>query len=239
MIKILDCTTRDGGHNTNWEFTPDFIINLMDRLNKSGITYYEIGYRNHFDNSGKGQFYNCSPEFLKKYYSVKGNLKLCIMTDTKRFSIEDFPGSEKDYIDYIRIACHPNRIKETLDIAKNLHYRGYGIFVQLMDISNITEEGLIALYCWQYKDIIESLYFADSYGTLYPQDIEKYYNKLKSLGYKKISFHGHNNIQMALQNSLKAIELGAHSIDTTEDGIGRCGGNLNRTELLDSLKIKQ
>lgn len=238
MVKILDCTTRDGGHNTNWEFSDLFVYNLINDLNAQNCSYYEIGYRNHFDNDNKGRFYNCFPELLKNFYKNKGKLKIGVMTDTKRFSYDDFLTANNDYLDFVRIACHPDKIEKTLNIAYELHLRGYKIFVQLMDISNVDEEGYFALLSWQHKDILESLYFADSYGTLYPQDVEKYYNKLKMLGYEKISFHGHNNIQKALENSLKAIELGAYSVDVTLDGIGRCGGNLDSAELFRHIELK-
>lgn len=236
MVKILDCTTRDGGHTTNWEFEDQFVFNLMNDLNKLGVCYYEIGYRNYFDNNGKGRFYNCSVEFLEKFYSNKKDLQIGVMTDTKRFSFDDFPSAKNDYLDFVRIACHPDKIGKTLNIAYELYSRGYKIFVQLMDISNVREDGYLALFQWPYKEILESLYFADSYGTLYPQDIEKYYNKLEMLGYEKISFHAHNNIQKALENSLKAIEMGAYSVDVTLEGIGRCGGNLDSAELFEHIE---
>ncbi|MBQ8459556.1 hypothetical protein IJ541_05590 [bacterium] len=232
MVKILDCTTRDGGHNTNWNFEETYVFEVIKKLNKFAIDYYEIGYRNHLDTEGKGNFYNCSPKFLEKFYNIKENLEIGVMTDTTRYSADIFPGRAKDFIDFVRIACHPDKIGQTLDIAKDLQQKGYKIFIQLMDVSNIDTKGYIDLYNWEYKNILESLYFADSYGTLYPQDIEKYYNKLKSLGYEKLSFHGHNQINMALENTLKAIELGAFSVDVTQNGIGRHGGNLDIYELL-------
>jgi len=230
MTKILDCTTRDGGHNTNWTFENKFVMERLSTLNELNVSYCEIGYRNHFDNEGKGKFYKCTPKFLKQFYENKGKLQLGVMTDTKRFSIEDFPSQKDDFIDFVRVACHPDRITQTLNIARQLFNRGYTVFVQLMDISHVDENGYEILSKWDYKDILQSLYFADSYGTLYPEDVEKFFNKLKMLGYKKISFHGHNNINMALNNSLKAIELGAYTIDTTFRGMGRCGGNLDEME---------
>lgn len=231
MTKILDCTTRDGGHTVNWNFDREFVFELINKLNISGTSFYEIGYRNHFDNEGKGQFYNCGPEFLKQFYKVKGNLILGVMTDTKRYCVLDFPGQKEDFIDFVRIACHPDKISKTLGIAKDLHDKGYMVFVQLMDISNVDEAGYETLSQWKHKQILESLYFADSYGILVPKDIEKYYKKLKTLGYDKLSFHGHNKMKKALANSLKAIELGAYTTDVTQNGIGRCGGNLDAKEI--------
>lgn len=235
MVKILDCTTRDGGHKTKWNFNEDFVFSLMECLNNSNISYYEIGYRNHYDNEGKGIFYNCNPKFLEKFYKAKGNLELGVMTDTSRYLAEDFQGKDKDNIDFVRIACHPDRIRETLEISKDLHNKGYKVLLQLMEAPNIDEAGYLSLFEFDNKDIFETVYLADSYSTMHPNEIEKYFNKMEMLGYKKISFHAHNKIQLALKNTLKAIEHGAYSVDVTLDGIGR-DGNLDAVKLLDNLK---
>lgn len=235
MVKILDCTTRDGGHITNWEFSDEFIRNLIECLIKTNISYYEIGYRNFYDNGGKGCFYKCDKNILTKFYPLKKDLKLGVMTDTKRYNAQDFPDAKEDYIDFVRIACHPDRIAETLDIALNLYKNNYQVIIQLMDISNVTNNEYKILKNWGYKDILETIYMADSYGTLHPENIEEYFNKLKNAGYKKISFHAHNNLNLALENTLKAIELGAYSVDVTLNGLGRAGGNLDAVKLLDKL----
>ena len=235
MVKILDCTTRDGGHKTKWNFNEDFVFSLMECLNNSNISYYEIGYRTPYDNEGKGIFYNCNSEFLEKFYKAKGNLELGVMTDTSRYLAEDFQGKDKDNIDFVRIACHPDRIRETLEISKDLHNKGYKVLLQLMEAPNIDEAGYLSLFEFDNKDIFETVYLADSYSTMHPNEIEKYFNKMEMLGYKKISFHAHNKIQLALKNTLKAIEHGAYSVDVTLDGIGR-DGNLDAVKLLDNLK---
>lgn len=235
MVKILDCTTRDGGHKTKWNFNEDFIFSLMECLNNSNVSYYEIGYRNHYDNEGKGIFYNCSPEFLEKFYKAKGNLELGVMTDTSRYLAEDFQGKDKDNIDFVRIACHPDRIRETLEISKDLYNKGYKVLLQLMEAPNIDEAGYLSLFEFDNKEIFETVYLADSYSTMHPNEIEKYFNKMGMIGYEKISFHAHDKIQLALKNTLKAIELGAYSVDVTLDGIGR-DGNLDAVKLLDNLK---
>ncbi len=235
MIKILDCTVRDGGHLTNWNFDDEFIIDLFDKLNQSGIKYCEIGYRNHFETGGKGRFYNCTTDLLKSFYKFKGNLQIGVMTDVKRFLDDDFPGLKEDYLDFIRIAAHPDEISKALEIAEILHDKGYKVFVQLMAVSLIDEFGYLSLFEWDEKEILESLYFADSYGTITTDDVEKYFYKLKSLGFSRLSFHGHNNSNLVFENSLRAIELGAYSVDVTRNGEGRRGGNLDAKKLLDFL----
>ena len=41
----------------------------------------------------------------------------------------------------------------------------------------------------------------------------------------QIGFHGHNNLDLAVANSLRAIELGAAIVDTSLQGFGRSAGN--------------
>lgn len=231
MVKILDCTTRDGGHQTNWEFEKKFVLNLINNLCENGVDFYEIGYRNNKDKSGKGMFYNCTSEFLKDFMGFKNNLKIGVMTDTSRFSYDDFPGMKEDCVDFVRIATHPINVEKTLEIAEQLYNKGYKIFIQLMEIPNVEENEYNILKNWKYKHILESLYIADSYSTVKPQDLHVYFNKLRKFGYENISFHAHNKSGLALDNTLEAIKLGAYCIDVSQNGLG---GNLSFQEFLNS-----
>ena len=44
-MKLLDCTLRDGGYYTNWEFSDDFVKMYMNALKYAGVNYVEFGYR--------------------------------------------------------------------------------------------------------------------------------------------------------------------------------------------------
>ena len=154
----------------------------------------------------------------------------------KRYNPDDFVRQSDDTIDFVRIAAHPDKVQNALEIAGDLFDKGYKVFVQLMDVTNIDADGYLYLYMWDRKNILESLYFADSYSGLKPSEIAQYYNKFKILGYKNISFHAHNNQKYALENSLAAINLGAYSVDVTRDGVGRNGGNLDISQLFENLK---
>lgn len=55
-MKILDCTLRDGGYYTNWDFDKAIVDAYIGGTNILPIDYLEIGYRN-----------NPSKEYLGKY----------------------------------------------------------------------------------------------------------------------------------------------------------------------------
>lgn len=224
MYKVLDCTLRDGGHSTNWCFSDDFVTNSIKFAIQNNIEYFEIGYRNNLEKENKGRFFYCTKELIQKFLPEKGAIKIGVMTDTSRFNFNDFNCASQDCLDFIRIATHPDKIEQTLDIAQILHSRGYKIFVQLMEIPNLNKNHYEILEKWSNKNIIESLYIADTYSTVKPEDIPQFYEKLRLIGYNKISFHAHNEKGLALQNTIRAIELGAFSVDISQNGLG---GNLD------------
>ena len=41
---LLDCTLRDGGYINDWEFGHDNIVNIFERVVKSGVDVIEIGF---------------------------------------------------------------------------------------------------------------------------------------------------------------------------------------------------
>ena len=224
MVKILDCTVRDSGHQNNWNFDDSFVLGLIEKLKYDGIDYCEIGYRNNKDKENKGKFYFCDKKLLKKFICNKGNLKIGVMADYKRLNLNDFKSANQDLTDFVRIACHPENIKESIEICEILRKRDYKIFLQLMEIQNVKDEHYEILKKLKNKNILESIYIADSYSCVIPQNISLYFEKLKNAGFEKISFHAHNASGLALENTLNAIKCGAYSVDISQNGLG---GNLN------------
>jgi len=45
MVKILDCTLRDGGYFTNWDFEISFVKDVISSLNYSNVDIIELGYK--------------------------------------------------------------------------------------------------------------------------------------------------------------------------------------------------
>ena len=45
-MKLLDCTLRDGGYYTNWDFDDTVVDSYIQAMNALPIDYLELGYRN-------------------------------------------------------------------------------------------------------------------------------------------------------------------------------------------------
>jgi 4-hydroxy 2-oxovalerate aldolase len=57
MSLILDCTLRDGGYYTNWEFDDDLVKEMVKCLNFSEVDYIELGYKSPLPG---GRFRKCT-----------------------------------------------------------------------------------------------------------------------------------------------------------------------------------
>ena len=70
-IKILDCTLRDGGYYTDWNFSKDFLNNYLSTVKSLPISSIEVGYISDNKDDFFGPFYHLDRKILKKL-----NLKL-------------------------------------------------------------------------------------------------------------------------------------------------------------------
>ena len=54
-----------------------------------------------------------------------------------------------------------------------------------------------------------------------PDDVRSYFEAMRSATDMMLGFHGHNNLGLAVANSLVALDTGATIIDVTLLGMGR------------------
>jgi 4-hydroxy-2-oxovalerate aldolase len=69
------------------------------------------------------------------------------------------------------------------------------------------------------------VYVVDSAGGMMPDEAERYIRAVQDTCDVDVGFHGHDNLGLAVANSLRAAELGAVIVDTSMQGMGRSAGN--------------
>lgn len=228
MTKILDCTIRDGGHLNGWNYTDECVRASYFAAVKSGVDYFEVGYRFENPNPSWGKFAKCLDKELFNLFDADNACKLTVMIDAGKSNVNEFCNCKPDLtpIKAVRVATYPYELDLALLQCEQLKEKGYEVFLNLMVISEFKQEHFDILTKWEHKTILETISFADSFGSFLPDDITHYFGKLKEIGFNKIGFHSHNNLQLAFANSLKALENGAHLVDASIYGMGRGSGNL-------------
>ena len=77
----------------------------------------------------------------------------------------------------------------------------------------------------------EVIYVTDSAGYMLPKDVTDRISALKQSVGCEIGFHGHNNLSMAMANTVAAVEAGATYIDGSLRALGAGSGN-TQTEVM-------
>ncbi len=69
-LKILDCTIRDGGYYTDWDFSNEFVEKYCKYINDLPIDIVEVGYISLPKNGYKGKYFYLSKKILSKIRSL-------------------------------------------------------------------------------------------------------------------------------------------------------------------------
>jgi 4-hydroxy 2-oxovalerate aldolase len=235
MTEILDCTLRDGGYYTNWDFDESFLEVYFRTIRELNIKHVEIGYRNIQTNQYYGEFFYTGYSTLSYVVENLGpDVEIYIMLDAKNITKESIGQSLKGLDEKrvtIRLASTPENIKETVKISCEIKKYGFKVAINIMYLHTYLDSKKIQAMCKSIFNNADIVYLVDSYGSCLPQEVSFAVKEFKHFLECKIGFHGHNNMELGVSNSLAAIQAGAELVDATFGGLGRGAGN-TRTEII-------
>ena len=234
QVSICDCTLRDGGYYTNWDFPNVMVEKYLKAMNALPIDYVELGYRSLDISTYHGE-YNYLPRYvLQKCKQWCPNKKSAFMINLKEVdeeSVQPLLANVSEYVAMIRLATRPEDVDKAIRVAKIIKTFGLEVSVNIMYLSTWVNDVPFAHSFQGAEQYVDFVVMVDSYGSVLPEQIGPCVQQLRADYKGKIGFHGHNNMELAFANTLSAIHAGVDSIDATISGMGRGAGNL-RMELL-------
>ena len=141
-MKILDCTLRDGGYYTNWDFDSQTVDSYIRAMNALPIDYLEVGYRNNPSKEYLGKF-GYSPISVLKHLRETCTKKLVVMLNEKSTKPEDLDsllGPIVGLVDMIRIAIDPKNFDRAVVLAKAVKAMGFEVGFNCMYMSKWSTE---------------------------------------------------------------------------------------------------
>lgn len=233
--KVLDCTLRDGGYYTHWEFDRDFVNEYLDVIAKSPINDVELGYRSPEKDSYFGRFFYLSrSDLLAAKQRLRPDQRLAIMfnlKDVEVSTIGQYLGDIQGIVDLIRFAVAPNEIPRAIQMHQQVVSLGFACGLNIMHLSKWGERAEQVLAPFADVTDLDCLGLVDSYGGCFPEEVAAAIRTARTFFAGTIGFHGHDNAGLAFANTLSALQAGASSVDATFMGMGRGAGNL-KTELV-------
>jgi len=229
-IKVMDCTVRDGGLMNKWQFSDDFVRAVYQACLKAGLDYMEIGYKSSesaFSRDEVGPWKFCDDKDLRRVVgNNKTSLKLSAMADIGRIEPDDIPPAKDSVLDMIRVACYIHQIDKAIALADICIDKGYEVCINLMAVSKVNEMDLDQGLQDLSKSRVPIIYIVDSFGSMYSENIQHLVQKYrKALPDKTLGIHAHNNMQLAMSNTITAIIENCNMLDATLLGMGRGAGN--------------
>ncbi|MHA6250793.1 4-hydroxy-2-oxovalerate aldolase [Oceanobacillus sp. CAU 1775] len=232
-IKITEVALRDGSHAMSHQFTVEQVTNVAKALNEARMHYIDVS---HGDGLGGSSIqYGLSKvdelKLIEAAVEVSDFSKISVLLLPGIGTIEDLKVAHNIGAKMVRVATHVTEAdvsKQHIETAKNLGMETVGFLMMghMAPIDKLVEQAkLMESYG------ADTVYITDSAGALLPNQVAERVKALRQELSANIGFHAHNNLSLAMGNTLAAIENGATRIDGSVRCLGAGAGN-TQTEVL-------
>jgi 4-hydroxy-2-oxovalerate aldolase len=227
QLRIVDTTLRDGMHSVAHQFTPEQMIPIAQAMDDAGIDVIEVS---HGDGLGGsclqyGRAAATDEEYLKAVAPVLKRSKLAVLLLPGVGTKDDLDMAADLGAKVARIATHVTEAdisQQHIGLAKNrnLEVMCFLMMAHMAPIETMLQNAkLMESYGADY------VYVVDSSGYMLPPEVKQRVSAMKTALQCGVGFHGHNNLGLAIGNTLAAIEAGVDLVDGSLRAFGAGGGN--------------
>jgi 4-hydroxy 2-oxovalerate aldolase len=242
-LLITEVALRDGSHAIAHQFTVDQVLKVAKALDEANVPYMEVSHGDGL--AGSSLQYGLSRthemELIEAAVSVCKQSKVAVLLLPGIGTIEDLKEAANIGVKMARIATHVTEADisaQHIAVSKELGLETVGF---LMMSHMAPAEKLVEQAKLMESYGADVVYVVDSAGALLPHEVRERIRALRQSLKVDIGFHGHNNLSLAMANTLVAIEEGAKRIDGSVRCLGAGAGN-TQTEVLvavlDRLRIQ-
>jgi 4-hydroxy-2-oxovalerate aldolase len=228
-ITICDSTLRDGSHAVRHRFTTDQVVAVAGALDGAGLDVVEVSHGDGLAGSSFNYGFSAVDELelIAAAAGVLEHARLAVLLLPGIGVKEDLERAQSAGASVARIATHATEadISEShIGLSRELGLTTVGFLM----MAHMAAPDVLA----QQASIMatagaEVVYVTDSAGALVPDSVRARVSALRETlpAEVAVGFHGHENLSIAVGNSLAAVEAGATWIDGCTCGLGAGAGN--------------
>ncbi|MCL2058104.1 MAG: 4-hydroxy-2-oxovalerate aldolase [Oscillospiraceae bacterium] len=226
-LTLIDTTMRDGSHALRHEFERGHVEAIAAGLDDAGVPYMEISHGDGLGGSSYTYGFSKTDEFdLIEAAACKATrTKVAVLLLPGIGTIEELKKAEARGASAVRVATHVTEADvsaQHIAAAKGLGMFtvGFLMMVHMAEPARIAEEAAkMESYGADYINL------ADSAGYLMPEGVAERVEAVRRAVSVPVGWHAHNNLALAMANTIAAVEAGADYIDGTLRGLGAGAGN--------------
>ena len=226
---FFDCTMRDGGNVVGCGFDAELTKMMVEGLLDNGITTIELG-----NAKGIGAYEIdgatdalTDEEYLDliQPYLSRGNIGMFL--NAKRFRQKYVDLAASKGLKFLRVGANAGSgPKISVEPIRAVKKAGMTCHYSLMKAYVSTPKELAEEAKFLEGEGLDAITIMDSAGTMLPEQVAEYTEKLKAAVSIPVAFHCHNNLGLSAANALAAYRSGADILDCGLMGMARSAGNL-------------
>ena len=228
-FRLTDSTLRDGSHAVSHQFTAEQAAGIAAALDEAGVPVIEIS---HGDGLGGSSFnYGFSRvderALIQAAAAVVRRAKLAALLLPGIGIADDLQEVQALGVSVARIATHCTEADiaiQHLQMAKRLGMEAVGFLM----MAHMIEPAQLLRQALVMEDAgADCVYVVDSAGAMTIHEARARIAELKAhlRPTTQVGIHAHNNLSLAVANSIGALEEGADQVDGCSRGLGAGAGN--------------
>lgn len=247
-VVIFDTTLRDGEQAAGGSLNLQEKLEIARQLERLGVDILEAG----FPSSSPGDFQ--AVELIAKEIR---RLTVCILTHAKLEAIDlSWEAVKKAEHPRIHIVLSSSEIHLVHQLKKNreqiLEMSCHAVarakkYVDDVEFSPMDASRTEPEYLYQILEAVidagaTTVNIPDTVGYSIPDEfggiIDGVFRNVPNIGRAVVSVHCHNDLGLAVANTLEAVKRGVRQVECTVNGIGERAGNASLEEIVMALKTR-
>ncbi|MEA2170331.1 MAG: 4-hydroxy 2-oxovalerate aldolase [Solirubrobacteraceae bacterium] len=232
MTALVDTTLRDGSHPMRHTYDADQVRAVVAALDAGGVSMIEVTHGDGLGGSSLqyGMSSHAELDLISAAAETAERAPIGVLLLPGVGTGRDLAAAHERGASVVRIATHCTEAdisQQHFAIAQELGMEpiGFLMMAHMLEPEALAEQAaLMASYG------ATCVYVVDSAGALLPDGARARVGAAKAVA-AEVGFHGHNNLGLAVGNTVAAMEAGADRIDGCLRGLGAGAGNAP-TELL-------
>ncbi|HMB44286.1 MAG TPA: homocitrate synthase family protein [Candidatus Methanoperedens sp.] len=239
-IEICDVTLRDGEQTPGVAFTTQEKIAIAQKLDSIGVDVIEAGFP---------VVSHAEEATVREIAHLGLDAKICCLARSVAKDVDTALRCDVDFVS-IFIATSDLHLKykyhktfeeatscalDVLDYAKD---HGLKVRFAVEDATRTDIRVLKSIFKSAEEHGADYVSIADTVGILNPSTTFYLVSEIKKTVKTRLCIHCHNDLGLAVANTLSGAEAGAFQLHTTINGIGERCGNAALEELLVSLRVQ-
>lgn len=237
-MNLLDTTIRDGSYSVDFKFSLKDVRSIVTKSQKIGIKFIEVGHGMGLNASSLkyGLSMQTDEEYIAAAKAVAGDAQIGVFCNPHIASLNDIQSARKCGIDFIRIGVTVDDYLSAAPYICKCREEGIFVFVNFMKTYAYEPSAFASAAKALFNIGVHCVYIVDSAGSMTSEEIGKYIDASRNECEVMLGYHGHNNLGMAVANSLYCVKRGMEFVDCSWQGLGRSIGNAPTEQVVMALE---